>query len=220
MDKSGLEFLVAEVLSGRQLLAHPFYRRWEAGELHHRELAAYAGQYRHFEGVLPDVLEALVASVADPARGRVQSNLDDERGNPVPHLVLFDQFTAAVGGSVDAPPTPATTALVSLYQDMAASDPVAALAALAAYEVQSPAIAQSKGDGLRRHYGLDVAQTRFWDVHAAADVDHANWTLEALSAVASYEDQVRPGVDAGAAAWWAFLDERQAQAPEAPDQAA
>jgi pyrroloquinoline-quinone synthase len=220
MDKTGLEFLVAGLLSDRQLLAHPFYRRWVAGQLNRRELAAYAGQYRHFERVVPDVLEAVAASVTDPARALVQSNLDDERGKPVPHLALFDQFIEAVGGNVDAPPTPATTKLVSLYRRLAASDPVAALAALAAYEIQSPAIARSKGGGLRRQYGLDDAQTAFWDLHATADVDHADWTLEALSTIASHEDQISPGVEAAAAAWWAFLDERQAHAPDPENQAA
>jgi pyrroloquinoline-quinone synthase len=220
MDKTGLGLLVAGLLGDRQLLTHPFYRRWEAGQLDRRDLAAYAGQYRHFEQVLPDVLEVVAASVAGPARALVQSNLDDERGNPVPHLVLFDQFCEAVGGNVDASPTPATTELVSLYRRLAASEPVAALAALAAYEIQSPAIARSKGDGLRRHYGLDRAQTAFWDLHATADVDHADWTLEALTAIASHEDQVRPGIEAAGAAWWTFLDERQAHAPEPANQAA
>src|ERR1700722_11629215 len=36
---------LADALAGRQLLAHPFYRRWEAGTLVDGELAAYAEQY-------------------------------------------------------------------------------------------------------------------------------------------------------------------------------
>ena len=29
------------------VLEHPFYRRWECGELRREELTAYAGEYRH-----------------------------------------------------------------------------------------------------------------------------------------------------------------------------
>jgi hypothetical protein len=35
--------------------------------------------------------------VEEPGRKPVQANLDDERGNPVPHLARFDQFAEAVG---------------------------------------------------------------------------------------------------------------------------
>ena len=40
--------------------SHPFYRRWEAGELRGQELAEYAVHYRAFEAVLPAVLAAVV----------------------------------------------------------------------------------------------------------------------------------------------------------------
>lgn len=43
-----LETCVRESLADRQLLEHPFYRRWEAGELSREELTRYAEQYRHF----------------------------------------------------------------------------------------------------------------------------------------------------------------------------
>ena len=45
----GPTFLLAEAIVGRHLLAHPFYRRWEAGTLSEGGLAAYAEQYRHIE---------------------------------------------------------------------------------------------------------------------------------------------------------------------------
>ena len=52
-----IKSLVHESLEGRLLLAHPFYRRWEAGELSEDELARYAGQDRYFEAYLPEFLE-------------------------------------------------------------------------------------------------------------------------------------------------------------------
>ena len=44
---------------------------------------------------------------------------------------------------------------------------------VAAYEVQAADIAATKADGLRRHYGVDPQGTRFWDVHAGQEVEHA-----------------------------------------------
>ena len=47
-------------LDGRELLGHPFYLRWQAGELTADELARYAVNYRVFEAALPVVLTAVV----------------------------------------------------------------------------------------------------------------------------------------------------------------
>src|SRR5208282_1052752 len=107
--------VVASAIEGRRLLDHPFYRRWEAGGLAEGELAAYAGQYRHFEAALPGWL----ATVADGLEGApaelVAQNLADELGHPEPHLALFDRFAVAVG----APPAaagPAAGELVATYR--------------------------------------------------------------------------------------------------------
>ena len=43
------------------VLRHPFYRRWSAGELSSEELARYSGQYRH-------AVEAIAALSESAAR--------------------------------------------------------------------------------------------------------------------------------------------------------
>ena len=169
MLRTELDALLDDILSSRRLLAHPFYRRWEAGTLQPGELATYAAQYRHFEAALPVVLERIAAALPDGrARQLVEDSLADERGVPAPHLELFDSFADAVG-AVPTDMTPATRALVDLYLSAADASPVAALSAVAAYEVQAPDIAVSKAEGLRSRYGLDDNGTRFWDVHAGID---------------------------------------------------
>ncbi len=213
MLRTELDALLDDILRSRRLLAHPFYRRWEAGTLEPGELAGYAAQYRHFEAALPVVLEGIAARLPDGrARQLVQANLDDERGVPAPHLELFDAFAAAVGATV-ADPTPATADLVRLYRALADTSPVAALAAVAAYEVQAPAIAASKAEGLAGRYGLDAGGTRFWDVHAGVDQAHGAWMLDALGELADGPGEVAGPATAAADAWWAFLDEREAAAP-------
>src|ERR1700722_9972503 len=167
---------LALALEGRRLLLHPFYQRWEAGELAPSELAAYAGQDRFFEAALPSVLTAVVNGDDDDiARGLVQANLDDELGRPTSHLELFDAFAFAVGAPVAAEPGAATQALANVYAELVAVGPLAALAGVAAYEFQSPEIAASKADGLRRHYHLGLDDTRFWDVHSDVDETHRQW---------------------------------------------
>src|SRR3974390_3214672 len=52
MDAAGIDETLSAATRGLRLLEHPFYRRWEAGELTDGELAGYAAQYRHFEAML------------------------------------------------------------------------------------------------------------------------------------------------------------------------
>jgi pyrroloquinoline-quinone synthase len=208
---------IAAALDGRRLLEHPFYRRWEAGELTDGELAAYAEQYRHVEQALPAVLRTVTDQLPDgPARDLVRANLADEEGVPEPHVTLFESFATAVGAQPSAPAGPAATALTELQRSTAATDPVAALAVVAAYEIQAGAIATSKAAGLTEHYGLDEHGTRFWDVHATMEADHATWSLDALALLCRDADDVAGPAGAGAAAWWAFLDERDADRELAP----
>ena len=86
---------------------------------------------------------------------------------------------------------------------------------VAAYEVQAADIAGSKSDGLRRHYGFDEDGTRFWDVHRTQEVDHAGWSLEALSELGADPDVVQAAATVSADSWWLFLSEREELAPVA-----
>jgi pyrroloquinoline-quinone synthase len=214
---TGLAEVVARSIQGKQLLTHPFYRRWEAGQLALEELGEYAVHYRAFEAALPAMLTAVASSLRDSgdpeAATLVEENLADELGRPEPHLDLFDRFAAAVPAPEAPGPGPAAAALVGTYFDLVAEGPVAALAGLAAYETQASAIAASKSDGLRRWYGLDASGCEFWDVHAAMDADHGEWVTDALALLGADPSQVADAARRGADAWWALLDERQAEAP-------
>jgi pyrroloquinoline-quinone synthase len=214
MRPQPIDEVLAEAIVGRRLLTHPFYRRWEAGTLTEGELAAYAEQYRHIERELPVTLAAIVEALpAGRARDLVEANLADELGTPEPHTQLFESFARAAGATSDASATPSTAALLAVVRTTAANDPVAALAMIAAYEVQAADIAASKGDGLRRHYGFDEEGTAFWDVHATQEVDHAGWSMEALTALEADLDVVQAAATVSADSWWLFLSERDELAP-------
>jgi pyrroloquinoline quinone (PQQ) biosynthesis protein C len=205
---------LAEALTGRQLLTHPFYQRWEAGTLAEGELAAYAEQYRLIERALPDTLSAIAAGLPEGhARSLVESNLTDELSAPAPHAVLFESFAEAAGAASEVAPTAATAALLTAVRRASAADPVAALAMVAAYEVQAADIAGSKAQGLRRHYGMDAQGTQFWDVHTTQEVAHADWSIEGLASLEADPAGVRAAARIAADAWWDFLSEREELAP-------
>jgi pyrroloquinoline-quinone synthase len=215
METTEIAHVIATATAGRRLLDHPFYRRWEFGELSVSELRSYAAQYRHFEAMLPGFLADLGGALAEgPARDAVMSNLADELGDPVPHLDLFDRFADALGACHEAA-RPATTALTDAYSRALAAGPKAALAGLVAYEHQAPEVAASKADGLRAHYGLDDRAVAFWDHHATVDRAHARWTIDALAALDAHDTEVHVHCASVAEAWWAFLDEREAARPAA-----
>jgi len=90
--------LCAKIDQARQrwdVLKHPFYERWECGELTRDELAFYAGEYRHAVVAL-----ARAASVAG----------DDEHSREeAEHVALWDDFAAAVEAPLDREPTPETS---------------------------------------------------------------------------------------------------------------
>ena len=78
------------------VLRHPFYTRWERGELTGDELAYYAGQYRH-----------AVVALADAA-ATAGEHAEEERE----HVALWDDFARAAGAEATPPPRGETDACV------------------------------------------------------------------------------------------------------------
>ena len=153
--------LIAELddVRGRwHTLRHPFYVRWERGELSREDLAVYAGQYRHAVVALADL--AATAGETEHAR--------EERA----HVTLWDDFARACGGG-PAEPTPETQSLVDV---LAAAEPGAeADAVLYSIEASQPPVAETKLEGLVAHYGFDAdgPGTAYFRVHAVLDDEHA-----------------------------------------------
>ena len=215
MTITDFDTVLTGALAGRRLLEHPFYLRWQTGQVSVAELAAYAGQYRHFEAAVPGFLTQLVAVLPEgQARDVVAANLADELGDPVAHVELFERFAAAVGAAPE-PPSPATAALVATYDELLGQGPASALAGFFAYEHQAADIAGSKAEGLRRHHGLDGDAVSFWEHHAEVDERHGAWLREALGETVTDGNGAGRAVRRAADAWWSFLDEREAEGARA-----
>ena len=151
------------------VLEHPFYRRWSAGELGPDELAHYAGQYRHAVVALAQAT-ANAARAAEPA---VATQMEDHAREEAAHVELWDDFVRAVGGSCDAPAAPETAACADAWAGEGRAL-LPSLAALYAIESGQPAISQTKQEGLAAHYGIDGGPaTGYFSLHARRDHEHA-----------------------------------------------
>jgi pyrroloquinoline quinone (PQQ) biosynthesis protein C len=161
--------LCARIDEARQrwdVLKHPFYARWEHGELTSSELAFYAGEYRHAVVAL-----ARAAAVAgDDGHAREESE----------HVDLWEDFAAALDAPLDREPTAETTACAAAWSP---AERFRALAVLYAIESAQPAISRTKLKGLVGHYGFDADDpaAEYFRLHAERDIEHAREAREALA---------------------------------------
>lgn|SRR5487761_1074770 len=205
---NSLDTVLDASISDLKLLSHPFYRRWEAGELSIEELRRYAQQYQYFEAMLPRFLEQLAEELSEGlARESVLKNLADEVATPS-HLQLFELF-AEFYDAAPAPISPAMQRLIDAYSEVLSQGPSAALAGLWAYESQGASVADSKAEGLATHYGASDESLAFWLAHGSIERDHAKWTLEALEVLEPDEKVAAAATRRIGGAWWGFLDERE-----------
>jgi len=208
---TGLEQALQAALAPRDLLTHPFYRAWSAGELRAEDLARYAEQYRFQVTALPELLRRARSLICDAdTEAELSRNLDDEEGRTgVAHALLWEAFGAAVGAAAEASPLPETRAAAESLAALVGEDEVTALAALWAYEVQTARVADTKETGLKC-YGVDSpAALRFFRLHGDLDVHHARGLLgsieRCLARGASLE-AAKAAVERSARAQWTFLD--------------
>lgn len=167
------------------LLCHPFYIAWSAGELSREDLLEYGEDYYHHVNAFPTYLAVLAIRLEEcELRKAVLANMADEEGladgSSQPqraHAKLWGDFVEGI-----APPRqlrkhvphPAVKALIDFFHAQARDGTVEeALAAFYAYESQVPRIASAKAQGLKEMYGADEKTCRYFTLHATADVFHA-----------------------------------------------
>jgi len=176
------------------VLRHPFYRRWECGELTREDLAYYAGEYRH--AVV--ALAALAKSASSPEHAAEESA----------HVTLWDGFAHSLDAELDRSARVETLACVDAWG--APADELEGLAALYAIEATQPEISQTKLDGLIEHYGFErgSAGTVYFELHSERDHDHAEESRRVLAERARPEDEDRlvAAAERVLAGNWTLLD--------------
>ncbi len=183
------------------VLRHPFYQRWSAGELTADELSRYSGQYRH----AVEAIATMSDTVADalPEHDELRRHAAEERG----HVRLWDGFVEAAAGDASDPATPETSACVAAWT--AGDDELETLARLYAIESGQPAVSRTKREGLVERYGFgDGAGTAYFRIHEHRDVEHADEARELIAKLASDgdDDRVVAAAEDAFRANWRLLD--------------
>jgi len=150
------------------VLDHPFYRRWSAGELTREELADYSGQYRY----ATEAIARMSADIATAAPESERAGLERHAEEEAEHVAMWDGFVAAVGGTVGAEPHPETLECVDAWTRADGFGPQ--LVRMYAVESGQPGISKAKARGLAEHYGItDAPGNVYFTVHEKLDVRHA-----------------------------------------------
>jgi pyrroloquinoline-quinone synthase len=203
------------------LLCHPFYKAWAAGELTRDDLRAYAQDYYHHVVAFPSYLAAFAVRLEEGELRRVVlANMCDEKGagasgsDFVAHSELWLDFAEGMGSTRKLSghaAVPEIRQLTAHFQSVASeASPEEALAAFYAYESQVPRVAQEKERGLREIYGADDKTSGYFTLHATADIYHSRvWRNQLEKGVTANPQTADAALDAAenaARMLWRALD--------------
>ena len=203
------------------LLCHPFYKAWSAGELTREDLREYALDYYQHVHAFPTYLGAFALRLNEgELRRAVLANMIDEQGGEDSqggeraHSEMWLDFAEGMGASRTSfghKSVPEVNQLVEHFTDVATNGTAEeALAAFYAYESQVPRVAKEKDRGLREMYGADERTTSYFALHTTADIYHSSvWRKQLAKRVEENPDTVDLALTAGesaAKALWTALD--------------
>lgn len=196
-------------IAAYDLLCHPFYRAWAAGELTRGDLREYARNYYHHIEAFPCYLAAFALRLEEgELRRAVLANMCDEKGasggsgrDAVPHSELWLDFAEGMGASRNVSwhkPVQEMRELVRHFQCVASEGtPEEALAAFYVYESQVPRVSKEKERGLREMYGADDKTCGYFSLHTTADVYHSNvWRKQLEKRIAANPETAQAALDA------------------------
>jgi pyrroloquinoline-quinone synthase len=204
------------------LLCHPFYKAWSAGELTRDDLREYARDYYHHVEAFPTYLAELGLRLEEgELRRAVLANMLDEKGGEdafgepsAAHSELWLDFAEGMGASRDMrehEPVAEVRELIAFFHHRAnEGTPEEALAVFYAYESQVPRVAKAKARGLREMYGADEKTCGYFSLHTTADVHHAQvWLKQLAKRLEQNPQMAERALEAGenaAKALWRALD--------------
>jgi pyrroloquinoline-quinone synthase len=229
METKPFVSLLEERIHRYDLLCHPYYKAWSAGQLTRDDLRAYAQDYYSHVEAFPGYLAQLAVRLEEgELRRAILANMADEKGGEDSfvepersHSELWLDFVEGVGGSrmPKRRPVGGVRKLISWFQRVAGEGtPEEALAAFYAYESQVPRLAQEKDRVLGELYGADEKTRGYFTLHATADVYHAQvWRTQLEKRVEDNPETAEKALAAAektAKALWTVLDGFEARRME------
>ncbi len=138
-------------ISNSNLLDHPFYQAWSAGELPVEALKCYAREYGAFISTLPKGWETL--------------NDSETAEEETEHIEMWADFADGLNTSVSEAEIPEVKTLLEMAEKLF-SQSETALGALYAFEAQQPETAKSKLAGLKKFYQLPETVEPYFETHS------------------------------------------------------
>ena len=195
MTSSPLVERIDNEIHNRSLLKHPFYQKWNGGELTENHIRGYSKEYFSIVKAVPD----LVSNVLDIASRNslvqtraIRQNLLEERD----HIALWLRFCNSLDLSAkdveEYDATPKTKEAINELKALTSSSFEEAVAALYSYELELPKISSKKIEGLKRFYNLRTRDALiYFETHEKADVRHAKVWRKMLETINDDEKQER-----------------------------
>ena len=165
-------------LDQHHLLNHPFYKSWNEGKLTREIIKDYAEQYYQHVKAFPRYISATHSLCEDIEKRKILlENLNDEENRDADHPKLWKNFALAMGADAkkleEVKPDKFTKDLIDNFFKNGRSTYAEGLASLYTYERQIPEIAETKIQGLKKHYGVNSKEgLEFFVAHKEADVYH------------------------------------------------
>jgi len=158
------------------VLHHPFYVRWSAGEMSREELRCYVGEYRHAVVALAGASSDAAACAPDEYREELLAHAEEEAA----HVEVWDRFASSAGWTRPAAPLTPSASCAAAWR--AGQTLLEHLAVLYVVEAGQPAISTTKLGGLVEHYGYspDSPATEYFREHAELDVEHSAQARELI----------------------------------------
>jgi len=194
------------------LLNHPFYKSWNEGKLTREIIKDYAEQYYQHVKAFPRYISATHSLCEDIEKRKILlENLQDEENHEADHPKLWKNFATEMGADSETienvKKESFTKDLIDNFFKQGRSSYAEGLASLYTYERQIPEIAETKIQGLKKHYKCNSKKgLEFFEAHKSADVYHraeCEKLLDSLSA--SEQNKAEKAALSTAKYLWNFL---------------
>jgi pyrroloquinoline-quinone synthase len=176
-----------------RLLEHPFYQSWSNGDVSIEQLARYHRSYAEFIERIPSYWHTVVSAFQPHTVSGHPVIREEEE-----HIRLWSLWGEAIPAATDYP------RLEKLIAALDVMTPSRLLGAIQAFELQQPEVAQTKKEGLLRHYGIRGEFLTYFDEHLKEEkhIAYGQWIADQFADRKEFAE----GLETGAALVYESLD--------------